>query len=119
MVVLGIFLTLVFLVSLVSKRAQKSIVTAPMLFTLAGILMVLTFSEFSQVEIKGHSILVLGEITLAVVLFTDATRISLSQDPGRYGGHRSPVQRFDHLGGGDPGHNPGANRCQSGCCCDE
>ncbi|MFC2054829.1 cation:proton antiporter [Chloroflexota bacterium] len=79
MVVLGIFLTLVFLVSLVSKRAQKTIITAPMLFTLAGILVVLTFSEFSQVEIKGHSILMLAEITLAVVLFTDATRISLRQ----------------------------------------
>ena len=79
MVVLGFFLSLVFLVSLVSKRAQKTIITAPMIFTLAGILLVLTFSEFSQVEIKGHSILVIGEIALAVVLFTDATRISLRQ----------------------------------------
>jgi len=79
MVVLGIFLSLVFLVSLVSKRAQKTIITAPMVFTLAGILMVLALSEISQVDIKGHTILVLGEITLAVVLFTDATRISLRQ----------------------------------------
>ena len=79
MVVLGIFLSLVFLVSLVSKRAQKTIITAPVIFTLAGILLVLTVSEFSQVEIKGHNILVIGEIALAVVLFTDATRISLRQ----------------------------------------
>lgn len=79
MVVLGTFLSLVFLVSLVSKRAQKTIITAPMVFTLAGILMVLAFSEFSQVEMKGHSILVLGEITLAIVLFNDATHISLRQ----------------------------------------
>ncbi|MGB6420869.1 MAG: cation:proton antiporter, partial [Anaerolineales bacterium] len=50
-----------------------------MVFTLAGILMVLAFSEFSQVEMKGHSILVLGEITLAIVLFNDATHISLRQ----------------------------------------
>jgi NhaP-type Na+/H+ or K+/H+ antiporter len=79
LVFLGVFLLLIFLFSLVSRRSEKTIITAPMVFTLAGILMALTFSEFSYVEIKGHGILVLGEITLAVVLFNDATRISLRQ----------------------------------------
>jgi NhaP-type Na+/H+ or K+/H+ antiporter len=97
MIRLGVCLTLVFLYSLVSKRALKTIITAPIVFTTAGLIMVFILPELSQVEIQNKTILVIGEITLAVVLFADATRISLrkvrreSQLPGRLLGIGMPL----------------------------
>ena len=79
MILLGIFLTVVFLFSLVSKRAQKTILTAPIVFTLAGMFAYLVMPESSQTTVDNKSVLVIGEITLALVLFTDATRINLRQ----------------------------------------
>ena len=77
MILLGIFLTVVFLFSLVSKRAQKSILTAPMVFTLAGMFAYLVLPETSQATVNHKTVLVIGEITLALVLFSDATKISV------------------------------------------
>jgi NhaP-type Na+/H+ or K+/H+ antiporter len=97
MILLGVFLTLIFLYSLVSKRALKTIITAPIVFTTAGLIMAFSLPELSEVEVKNKTILVIGEITLAVVLFADATRISLSkvrresQLPGRLLGIGMPL----------------------------
>jgi NhaP-type Na+/H+ or K+/H+ antiporter len=97
MITVAIFLTLVFLFSLVSKRAGKSIITGPMVFALAGILIFAFFSALDKAQIKDKTILVAGEITLAVVLFSDATRISLrrvmreSQLPARLLGIGMPL----------------------------
>lgn len=77
MILLGIFLTVVFLFSLVSKRAQKSILTAPMVFTLAGMFAYLVLPETSQATVNHKTVLVIGEITLALVLFSDATKINV------------------------------------------
>ena len=79
MIILGVFVLLVFLFSLVSKRSQKSIISAPMVFTLAGILMFVLFPEIYDFEVKNKTIKTIGEITLAVVIFSEASRISLRQ----------------------------------------
>ena len=97
MILLGVFLILIFLYSLVSERALKTIVTAPIVFTTAGLIMAFSLPELSQVEVKNKTILVIGDIALAVVLFSDATRISLrkvrreSQLPGRLLGIGMPL----------------------------
>jgi NhaP-type Na+/H+ or K+/H+ antiporter len=97
MILLGVFLTLIFLYSLVSERALKTIITAPIVFTTAGLIMAFSLPELSDVEVENKTILVIGEITLAVVLFADATRISLSkvrresQLPGRLLGIGMPL----------------------------
>ena len=75
MVVFGIFLVLIFILSLVSRRLKKTILTAPMIFTSAGILVVLVIPELAQVEVKSKTILLLAELALAFTLFTDASRI--------------------------------------------
>jgi NhaP-type Na+/H+ or K+/H+ antiporter len=77
MILLGIFLTVVYLFSLISKRAQKTILTAPIVFTLAGIFAYLVLPDTSQATINNKAVLVIGEITLALVLFSDALRINL------------------------------------------
>jgi NhaP-type Na+/H+ or K+/H+ antiporter len=77
MILLGIFLTVVFLFSLISKRAQKTILTAPIVFTLAGMFAYLVVPELSQTTVDNKTVLVIGEITLALVLFSDASRINL------------------------------------------
>jgi len=77
LILLGIFLTVVFLFSLVSKRAQKSILTSPMVFTLAGMFAYLVLPETSQATVNHKTVLVIGEITLALVLFSDATKINV------------------------------------------
>jgi NhaP-type Na+/H+ or K+/H+ antiporter len=79
MILLGVFLALVFLFSLFSKRAEKTIITGPMVFTGVGILAYLALPEIAFLEISDPIILVIGEITLAVVLFSDATHISLRE----------------------------------------
>ena len=77
MILIGIFLMVVYLFSLISKRAQKTILTAPIVFTLAGMFAYLVLPETSQATINNKTILVIGEITLALVLFSDALRINL------------------------------------------
>jgi len=76
MILLAIFLTLVFLFSLITKWAEKSIVTGPMVFTAVGILVFFVAPELAVLEVTNPLILVVGEITLAVVLFSDATHLS-------------------------------------------
>jgi NhaP-type Na+/H+ or K+/H+ antiporter len=68
----------VFAFGLVSRRLEGTILTAPIVFVVAG--MVLGPAGVGLVEfgIDDHTVLLLGEIALALVLFTDAARIDLS-----------------------------------------
>jgi NhaP-type Na+/H+ or K+/H+ antiporter len=77
MILLGIFLTVLFFFSLVSKRARSTVVTAPIVFTIAGMLGFLILPESSKSVVDNHTVLVIGEITLALVLFSDASRINV------------------------------------------
>jgi NhaP-type Na+/H+ or K+/H+ antiporter len=70
--------SVVFAFGLVSRRLEGTILTAPIVFVAAG--MVLGPSGLGLVEfgLDDHTVLLLGEIALALVLFTDAARINLS-----------------------------------------
>ena len=70
--------SVVFAFGLVSRRLEGTILTAPIVFVAAG--MVLGPAGLGLVEfgLDDHTVLLLGEIALALVLFTDAARINLS-----------------------------------------
>ncbi len=74
---IAIFIILVFLFTLVSKRIEKTIITAPMVFTLGGIGLYLILPRLAEWEIHNETILLIAELTLALLLFTDATHIDL------------------------------------------
>jgi NhaP-type Na+/H+ or K+/H+ antiporter len=71
-----IFICLLFTYSLVSARLEKTVVTAPILFTLAGMLV---FPAMGQATARIHTadFLTLAEIGLVLLLFTDASRTDL------------------------------------------
>lgn len=73
---LATFITILFAVSLISARLEKSIVTAPMLLTLAGIA-VFPFVPAADTRFDIHIFLTLAEIGLVLLLFTDASRTDL------------------------------------------
>lgn len=81
-----VFLVLVFVVSLISVRLEGTIITGAMIFTLAGAasyfflpLLQQKLPAATSVQIPSSVILALGEVTLAIILFGDATRISIRQ----------------------------------------
>jgi NhaP-type Na+/H+ or K+/H+ antiporter len=75
---LAVLASVVFVFGLVSRRLEGTVFTAPLLFVAAGVAfgpMGLGLVEF---ELDDHTVLLLGEITLVIVLFTDAARTNLS-----------------------------------------
>ena len=63
---------------LVSGRLQRSIITPPMVFVTFGILVSQPVLGLVQLDADNEAIQVLAELTLILVLFTDAARINLS-----------------------------------------
>jgi NhaP-type Na+/H+ or K+/H+ antiporter len=79
MVVIAILAALIFLVSLISHRLERTIITPPMIFTAAGILLFLAFPEELAAPLSLKPVLTVTEIALAIVLFTDGTRIRIRE----------------------------------------
>ena len=77
MILIGVFILLIFLFALVSGRAGKSIITGPMVFTIAGIVVALAMPTLAGEEVDLKPVTIFAEVALALVLFTDATRIRL------------------------------------------
>jgi hypothetical protein len=75
MVGLLVLAILVVAYGLVSRRFEGTIVTAPMVFVAGGLLLGLLFVELHEVPFEYGLFLVIGEIALALTLFTDASRI--------------------------------------------
>lgn len=75
--VLPLFVLLVFAYSLVSARLKQTVFTAPILFTLGGMALVLVRPELAELGIERHMLLAFAEIGLVMLLFTDATHINL------------------------------------------
>jgi sodium/hydrogen antiporter len=71
------FLLLLFLYSLISRRLERSVVTAPILFTAAGMLIMHFAPWLLEVELKRGLFLGLAEVGLVLLLFTDASRTDL------------------------------------------
>ena len=77
MTLLAVFVALVFLYSLVSARIERTVFTAPIVFTAAGMAVYLVGSELGVHESGQKIFLWLAEIGLVLLLFTDASRTDL------------------------------------------
>jgi NhaP-type Na+/H+ or K+/H+ antiporter len=75
---LAILVTLVFLHGLVSARLERTVFTAPILFTVAGALSLFLVPELRTREASHQALLHVAEIGLVLLLFTDASRTDLS-----------------------------------------
>jgi NhaP-type Na+/H+ or K+/H+ antiporter len=77
------FILLVYVYSLFSRRLEGTILTIPLVFTLAGILLFLLAPAQVSRDAQSPVWLVLAEITYAIVLLNGATRINLRVLRGR------------------------------------
>ena len=77
MTLLAIFIALVFLHSLVSGRLERTVVTAPIVFTTAGMLVLLLLPELRELKVNPKVFLRVAEAGLVLLLFTDASRTNL------------------------------------------
>jgi NhaP-type Na+/H+ or K+/H+ antiporter len=73
---LVLFIGLLFVISLISGRLEKTIITAPIVFTLAGML-VFPAGIAAPARLDSSGFLTLAEIGLVLLLFTDASRTDL------------------------------------------
>jgi len=74
---LAIFIALIFFYSLVSARIERTVFTAPILFTVAGMLVYLVTEELHFRQGNQGAFLWLAEVGLVLLLFTDASRTDL------------------------------------------
>ncbi|MEZ4413603.1 MAG: cation:proton antiporter [Gemmatimonadales bacterium] len=77
MTFLALFVAIVFLYSLVSERVER-VATAPVVFTMAGLLLPVVVPEFNASGFELTRFLWVAEAGLVLLLFTDATRTDLS-----------------------------------------
>jgi NhaP-type Na+/H+ or K+/H+ antiporter len=77
MVLTTVFVTVVFLYSLVSRRLERTVITAPIVFTAVGLLIFLMPPWLSALELNRKAFLPIAEIGLVMTLFTDAAHINL------------------------------------------
>jgi sodium/hydrogen antiporter len=75
MIELVLFLLVLFIFSLVSRRIEGTMVTPPMLFVFAGMLLGPELLGLSQGTFESKPVLLLGEVALALLLFTDAVHV--------------------------------------------
>ncbi|CAN5855511.1 cation:proton antiporter [soil metagenome] len=78
MVDLMVLAAVVFLFGLVSRRLEGTVLTAPLVFVAAGIILGPAGLGLAEFGLDEHTVLLLGEVALAIVLFTDAARTNLS-----------------------------------------
>ncbi|MGH7176837.1 MAG: cation:proton antiporter [Tepidisphaeraceae bacterium] len=77
MTLAAIYLALLFLYSLISARLEKTVITAPILFTASGIGVHFLRPEMQAGEGGLEAFLRIAEIGLVLLLFTDASRTDL------------------------------------------
>lgn len=77
MLIMAIFVLLVFIYSLISRRLEQTVFTAPIVFTAVGILLVRALPVLGELEADRKTFLLIAEIGLVLTLFSDATRINL------------------------------------------
>ncbi len=71
------FILVVFFYSLIAERLERTILSTPMLFTVAGMLLFLVAPAPVEAEEQNAIFLTIAEIALVLLLFVDATRIDL------------------------------------------
>ena len=77
MILIAIFITLIFVYSSFSKRLERTILTAPILFTAAGMVVFPFLPEIPTREQGAGVFLRVAEVGLVLLLFTDASRTEL------------------------------------------
>ena len=78
MILFAIFVTMIFLYSLVSSRLDRTVITAPIVFTTAGVLtQLLVVPSIGDSEQGIHLQLTLAEVGLVLLLFADAYKTDL------------------------------------------
>lgn len=77
MILAIIFIVLVFFYSIVSRLLGRSVITGPILFTTAGIVVPVFLPVSIEIEEHFKVLLFIAEMGLVLLLFTDAGRISL------------------------------------------
>jgi sodium/hydrogen antiporter len=78
MISLAVFVSLLFLYSLLSRRLERTIVTAPIVFTLGGMLTFPGLQGILRAGFTGNIALRVAEVGLVMLLFTDASRTDLN-----------------------------------------
>jgi sodium/hydrogen antiporter len=71
---LAVFILVLFAYALVSRRLEQTVVTAPMVFTVAGMLMFPFLPTLLEAGFNLNIFLHLAEIGLVMLLFTEASR---------------------------------------------
>jgi len=77
MVLTAVFIALVFFYSVLSRRLERTVITAPIIFTAAGLLIGLMPPWLSALELNRKAFLLIAEIGLVMTLFTEAAEIDL------------------------------------------
>ena len=75
---LAVLAAVVFAFGLVSRRLEGTVLTAPIVFVLIGAILGPAGLGLIEFELDDHTVLLLAEIALALVLFTDAASTDLS-----------------------------------------
>ncbi len=60
---------------LVSQRLKTTIVTAPMVFVAVGLLTGPEAFDIAHIDLRSEEVIVLAELTLSIVLYSDAVRV--------------------------------------------
>lgn len=78
MVDLVVLALVIFAFGLVSRRVEGTVLTAPLVFVVAGAILGPGGLGLVEFGLDDHTVLLVGEIALAIVLFTAAASINLS-----------------------------------------
>jgi NhaP-type Na+/H+ or K+/H+ antiporter len=75
---LVVLAVVIFAFGLVSRRLEGTVLTAPIVFVVAGAILGSGGLGLVEIGLDDHAVLLVGEFALALVLFTDAASINLS-----------------------------------------
>ncbi|HTR05906.1 MAG TPA: cation:proton antiporter [Paraburkholderia sp.] len=75
MTLIATFVALVFVYSLISRSLERTIITAPILFTALGALMSFSPEALNELALDRKDLLLIAELGLVMTLFTDASRV--------------------------------------------
>ncbi len=78
MIPLAVFVSLLFLYSLLSGRLERTLITAPIVFTVAGMLMFPALQGILRAGFTAKAALHIAEVGLVMLLFTDSSRTDLN-----------------------------------------
>ena len=78
MITAAIFISLLFGYALLSGRASQTLITAPILFTAAGMVLSPAWLHVAAAGVTSNVFLRFAELGLVLLLFTDASRTDLT-----------------------------------------